>query len=126
MKKTVNYLAILSCSILGITLAHADGYDGHHLKPYPTYPASSSSSSMPSSSMPSSSMSSTSKPASSKSFSSGSSASTSSAASYKTSSFGPVSSEYYKTGPIVNVPDSDASKGGAAVTPSDYYKTYRL
>lgn len=121
MKKTVNYLAILSCSVLGITLAHADGYDGHHLKPYPTYPASSSSSSMPSSSMPS-----TPKPASSKSFSSGSSASTSSAASYKTSSFGPVSSEYYKTGPVVNVPDSDASKGGATVAPSDYYKTYRL
>lgn len=124
MKKTVNYLAVLSCSVLGITLAHADGHDGHHLKPYPTYPASSSSS-MPSS-MPSSSMSSTSKPASSKSFSSGSSASASSAASYKTSSFGPVSSEYYKTGPIVNVPGADASKGGAAVAPSDYYKTFRL
>jgi len=120
MKKTVNYLAVLSCSVLGITLAHADGHDGHHLKPYPTYPASSSSS------MPSSSMSSTSKPASSKSSSSGSSASTSSAASYKTSSFGPASSEYYKTGPIVNVPGADASKGGAAVAPSDYYKTYRL
>lgn len=101
MKKTVNYLAILSCSVLGITLAHADGYNGHHLKPYPTYSATSPSSAK-------------------------SSASTSSATSYKTSFSAPVSSEYYKTGPIVNVPDSDASKGAAVVAPSDYYKTYRL
>lgn len=49
MKKTVNYLAILSFFVLGATLAHADGHDGHHLKPYPSDSGNSSASSAPSS-----------------------------------------------------------------------------
>ena len=34
MKKTVNLFAILSCAALVPNFAHADGHNGHHLKPY--------------------------------------------------------------------------------------------
>lgn len=42
MKKTIHYLAIFSLSALAVTFAHADGYMGHHLKPYPDYSGATS------------------------------------------------------------------------------------